>query len=327
MGAQLKPVAAPADTPAATDIGATGGGDLAVRAEKIKLGKRMTVGAAFHDIAASCCKQIDANHAAVGRGDAPEALHQMRVGLRRLRSALRLFGDLVALPVKLREELDWLQRQLGDARDWDVLAASTLPKVADALPDDVELVLVRLAAEARANALRAAAAQAVGSVRYAELMQHLGGWLEHAGWRGHRSPRQRRALDEPASAFAGDALRDSHRRLLKRGRELKDASASTRHRARIAAKQTRYAAEFFQSLYPKKQVRPFVQALTGLQDELGWLNDVAVADGLLKQLEQGEARLDGSAAYTRGYLASIARTDDRKLRQQWRAFKPMALPH
>lgn len=303
----------------------------AVRAAPLALNRQLSVEQGFRRIAANCREQIAANHAAVARGNAPEALHQMRVGLRRLRSALDLFSHLVELPEALRADLRWLGEQLGAARDWDVLAASTLPRVAEDLPDDMELVLVRLAAETRANELRATAAEAVSTERYAELMRNLGSWLHDEAWRSHCSAVQRNALARPTRRFADEVLEQSRKRLLKRGRKLRGAGAGakcdrTRHRVRIAAKRARYAAEFFQSLYPKRQVRGYIESLSRLQDELGWLNDTAVADGLLKKLQHGEARLDGSAAFMRGYLASSQHGGGRKLRKAWRSVKAARAP-
>ncbi|MES2260427.1 MAG: CHAD domain-containing protein [Pseudomonadota bacterium] len=316
MGALLE--LAPATLPS-TDT------TVAVKAEPLALERKMTVEQAFGHIVRNCLGQMQSNHTYVATGNAPEALHQMRVGLRRLRSALRMFRPLLSLPDQLRDELAWLSEELGAARDWDVLASSTLPSVADDLPGDMELVLVRLAAEARADELRAAAGAAVSTERYVALTQNLAHWLDGAHWREASNAQQRRALKKTVSGFAHATLEDAHERLLKRGSKLRGAKAAARHRVRIAAKQARYATEFFHSLYPAGQVKPFVKALSGLQDELGWLNDAAVADGLLKILQHGEARLDGSAAFTRGFLASHVHHDDRKLRKLWKAFEPMAL--
>ncbi|KQW89096.1 hypothetical protein ASC94_21780 [Massilia sp. Root418] len=319
-----------AQQPAAAEAQRAEPDTAAVRAAPLRLTRRLTAEQAFRRIAANCREQITANHAAVARGNAPEALHQMRVGLRRLRSALHLYAPLLELPEPLQADLRWLGEQLGAARDWDVLASSTLPRVAEDLPDDMELVLVRLAAETRANELRAAAADAVSTERYAELMRCLGEWLHDAAWRCHCSESQRSALDKPTLRFAAEALKRSRKRLLKRGRKLRTAGAKpgaqTRHRVRIAAKRARYAAEFFQSLYPRRLVRSYIERLATLQDELGWLNDTAVADRLLKKLQHGEARLDGSAAFTRGYLASAPRGGRRKLRKLWRSVTAARAP-
>ena len=331
-----------ADKPATADVHREVPDTAAVRAAPVTLTRQLSAEQAFRRIAASCREQIAANHAAVARGNAPEALHQMRVGLRRLRSALDLYAPLLELPEALRADLRWLGEQLGAARDWDVLASSTLPRMAESLPDDMELVLVRLAAETRANDLRAAAADAVSTERYVELMRNLGDWLHDAAWRGHCTARQRKTLSKLALGFADKALAQSRKRLLKRGRRLRASGANSgankgankgagrgakaRHRVRIAAKRARYAADFFQSLYPKRQVRTYIAGLAGLQDELGRLNDTAVADGLLKKLQHGEARLDGSAAFTRGYLASTTHGGRRKLRKLWRRVEKMRPP-
>ncbi|KQV90691.1 hypothetical protein ASD15_01005 [Massilia sp. Root351] len=319
-----------AEQPTIAEVHRAEADTAAVRAAPLTLNRQLSAEQAFRRIAANCREQIAANHAAVARGNAPEALHQMRVGLRRLRSALALYAPLLELPAALRSDLRWLGEQLGAARDWDVLASSTLPRVAEGLPDDMELVLVRLAAESRANDLRAAAADAVSTERYAELMRNLGGWLHDAAWRSHCTGRQRQALSQSALGFADEALAQSRARLLKRGRKLRlsgaHRGAKARHRVRIAAKRARYAAEFFQSLYPKRQVRPYIGSLAKLQDELGWLNDTAVADGLLKKLQHGEARLDGSAAFTRGYLASTTHGGKGKLRKLWRRVRQARAP-
>lgn len=323
-----------ADIPATAEVHRAEPDPAAVRAAPVALTRQLSAEQAFRRIADSCRAQIAANHAAVARGNAPEALHQMRVGLRRLRSLLELFAPLLALPEPLRADLHWLGGELGAARDWDVLAASTLARVAEDLPDDMELVLVRLAAETRANELRAAAADAVSAERYADLMRNLGSWLHDAAWRGHCTEWQRKALARSAPAFADEVLEHSRKRLLKRGRKLRskgaasraEASVAARHRVRIAAKRARYAAEFFQSLYPKKRVRPYIDTLARLQDELGWLNDSAVADRLLKKLQHGEARLDGSAAFTRGYLASSKQGSGQKLRKLWRRVEAVHAP-
>jgi triphosphatase len=95
---------------------------------------------------------------------------------------------------------------------------------------------------------------------------------------------------------------------------------------RIAAKKVRYATEFFQSLYPAKRVQPFVKALTTLQDRLGWLNDAAVATGLLQHLAQIQPDLAHTAGFVRGYLAGRTERDVRKLGKLWQQFTPMKLP-
>src|SRR5512136_1679849 len=83
---------------------------------------------AFRALCAVCVQHIEGNrYGALAAAD-PEYLHQMRVALRRLRTAFGLFSDALPRPVaaELLEELRWLTRALGRARDWDVFRAGTL---------------------------------------------------------------------------------------------------------------------------------------------------------------------------------------------------------
>ena len=100
---------------------------------------------------------------------------------------------------------------------------------------------------------------------------------------------------------------------------------------RIAAKKTRYATEFFASLFAARAVKPYVGRLAALQDELGWLNDVRVADRLLQQLPDGQpdhAELRLHAAFLRGYLAARAQSQgtDGSMHKAWRRFKAARSP-
>jgi triphosphatase len=122
-------------------------------------------------------------------------------------------------------------------------------------------------------------------------------------------------------------LDQESQRLLKRGNKLKGASVRERHRVRIAAKRTRYATEFFAALYPKKKVRPYVQALSSLQDYLGWLNDAAVAERLLGELSDADDGLREGAALVRGYLAADGERSEPTVRKLWKKFAPMHPPH
>ncbi len=164
-------------------------------------------------------------------------------------------------------------------------------------------------------------------------LQGLGSWVSGAGWRGLPAPAGQNKLQAPLARFAARMLAQYHAKLRKRGKLLRGKAAPTapatarvRHRVRIAAKKVRYAAEFFQSLYPLRRVRPYVDALTGLQDALGALNDVAVADGLLRQLADAHPDLAYSAGCVRGYLAARTERDARKLGKLWRQFSAIKLP-
>lgn len=298
----------------------------AVTARAPKLSRRMNVEAAFAAIMNNCIDQVQANDIGVAKFHDGECLHQMRVGLRRLRSALSMFEDVLSLPEPLQADLDWLVGELGPARDWDVLAETTLPKVQSALPTAMPLAELKLAASNQANETHASAAAAVASPRYARAMLALQNWVGSRGWRAALVPGDKTRLKMRVSAFARTILDKDQARLLKRGRKLSSASAESRHRVRIAAKKTRYAAEFFSSLYPERKVRPYVKALSHLQDELGWMNDAAVAERLLASLTEDDGALKEGAGFVRGYLAGRTQEGKAVLRERWKKFSRRSPP-
>ena len=112
----------------------------------------------------------------------------------------------------------------------------------------------------------------------------------------------------------------------KRGRALSAADPETLHRARIAAKKSRYATEFFASLYRGKQVRPYVKALAALQDELGRVNDAANAERMLGQLENARHDLAGAIAPVRAALKERASAGDSRARKLWKRYSAITLP-
>jgi CHAD domain-containing protein len=116
------------------------------------------------------------------------------------------------------------------------------------------------------------------------------------------------------------------RRLRKRAGALPNATPAARHRVRIAAKKARYGTEFFGSLFKPRSVRPYVKALAGLQDELGYLNDAAVADRLLGEMAAAQPQLAASIGFAKGFLAARVKNEDRKLLKLWRKFEPIARP-
>lgn len=296
----------------------------AVKATPPELKKRMSVEQSFQIIATSCLEQVRANEVGIVRFHDGECLHQMRVGWRRLRAALGMFKDFLRLPPHLEDELAWIVAQLGPARDWDVLVESTLPRVAQ---QGERLAEVEQAARSRCAAMRNHAAESVSSLRYEHLMHALQRWIDKRGWRDTRPPTARARLRTDITDVTSAILDTSHKRLRKRGRKLDGATPAQRHRVRIAAKKARYAAEFSAALYPGKRVAPYVKALSNLQDALGWLNDVAVADNLLARLADEQEGLRTASAAVRDRLALCEKTGMKQARKAWKKFAPLRAPH
>lgn len=299
---------------------------LLAKAEPVRLKADMRADDAMKAIATNCIAQIQGNESGVMQGGDPEHLHQMRVGLRRLRSLFKMFEDAAPLPDGMDLELRWLGEQLGAARDWEVLADDTLSQLMHGHPGEPALLPLQQAVLHEAQARRARAAQTLESVRYARLMLRLIAWLHGERWRQDAAPEQQKALAAPVKDFARRVMKDGQRRVARRARKLANADAPARHRLRIAAKRMRYATEFFASLYTPHQVRPFVRALSALQDTLGHLNDAAVARKALRELAARQPAQALGAGFVIGLLTEREPPALEKMCRRWKALRRMARP-
>ena len=122
---------------------------------------------------------------------------------------------------------------------------------------------------------RAAMRAALLSPAHARLILALARWLAEP----HRPDDS-----EPLAAFAARAGAARHRKLSRRAEGLDPFDAPRRHRLRIEAKRLRYALDTFEGLFPPKEARAYLDALSNLQDDLGAANDAHVAAGLLASL-------------------------------------------
>jgi inorganic triphosphatase YgiF len=277
-------------------------------AQRVALVPQMPVAQAFRCIAGECLAQLQGNVA--GLGPDPEYLHQARVAVRRLRSALGLFAATQpGAPADVVEELRWLMGCLGPARDWDVFATQTLPAIVEELAGNPALARLQADAARLRHAHRQAALEAVASQRYTRLVLTL----------GLRLVRQAEPQGDSVSlgGFAARMLARQHKRLRRRGRHHATLSPAERHALRIAAKKLRYAAEFFAGLYPRKRARPYLAALAALQDVLGALNDAAVTQRLLAELPAPRGQAAGIVG---GWMARAGRERLAGLDRAWRDF-------
>jgi inorganic triphosphatase YgiF len=265
---------------------ATGAAPAWRKAEPPALSRDASVDDAVQTILRNCVEHWCANEAAACDGSDPEGVHQMRVAIRRLRSAFSGFGRLIdpAERARLSGAAKTIVNGLGAARDWDVFLTELLAPVAAARPNDA--ALMRLADAAKAARARgyAEARAAIQAPSYTHYMLQLRRWIEARGWRDGATARAVAWLGRPVVDFATHRLGKRHRNALERGGNFAELSPTARHRARIALKKLRYATEFFEALYPKKRTRSYLAALKELQDDLGHLNDVAVAEKLIGSL-------------------------------------------
>jgi inorganic triphosphatase YgiF len=243
----------------------------AVFAEPIELGKRMTAIEGFQVIARSALRHFSGNVDAVRHLD-PEGVHQMRVGLRRLRAAISLFSK--ALPgtktEEIKTELRWLTGELARARELDVFLEEKIGPVArEITPRRGGKAIAKQFAEKRAEALEEAR-KAVDSARCRALLVDVLEWIE--AQRG-RTDVANSELGEFAAKLLGRRLRRAH----KDAGKLQEMTAPERHKFRIRMKKLRYSGEFFESLFRSKRDRKALARLSKhtkkIQDALGSLND------------------------------------------------------
>jgi len=262
------------------------------RAQSLDLPAHASVGDALLAVIGNCLEHIQHNETGVIDSEDAETLHQMRVGVRRLRSALKLFDDAAPCPPALLEDVEWLGEELGAARDWDVLLTSTLPRVAASPGGQQGMLGLQALVLDTARAKRRAAAAAVQSPRYTHLMLTLGSWMLQT------AP----LLEDSADQFSRHTLQQLHRQLLKRANRMDDSAPRTAHRTRIAAKRARYALEFFHAYYRRKGARDYLKALSDIQEELGRHNDLVVAAQMLHELAEQHKTAEAAIQFARGYL-------------------------
>ncbi len=243
--------------------------------------------AALREGVRSALSQLAANASWLAAGSLQaEHVHQARVGLRRVRSLLREFGDW-------SEEVDarWLETarevfgQLSAARDRDALAEWLWPRLHEAGAPPFAL-------EAAADAVDPAAV-----LRAATTTQWLLDMLAFA-----HAP----AADDDAApradlrTLARRPLARLHRQVHRAGRAFDTLDEAARHRARKRLKRLRYAAEALSSLWPAAAWAAYLRRLRDAQDALGRLQDIAVAEPMLRDA----AAREPGAAFGLGYIAA-----------------------
>jgi inorganic triphosphatase YgiF len=294
------------------------------RARDVVFEPDSTPQAALAAIGADCIAQVETNAAGMLAASDPEYLHQLRVGWRRVRSLLKL-AALVAPADRiapLEQELRALGAVLGPARDCDVFALETLPKVAAEFRGERDIARLRARAGVRRRRLSGLARDTVATPRFQQLLLALGAFFAAIA----RAPVDV-SMPVPAREWIRPVLEARHRSLRKRAKHVHRIGAAERHRARVAAKKLRYAAEFFASLFPGTRARAYVAALSKLQSVLGRLNDLEVAAKLTDELAPREGTDVGTAhasGVVRGWLAASLATELKRLRDTQRAFRKCA---
>lgn len=275
-------------------------------AEPIEAGD--SVGVAARKIVTAQLARLRAADPGTRVGRDPEALHEQRVAVRRLRAATRTFA--VGIPARQREtlagELRWLGQELGAVRDFDVQLANLAWHAGHVGRDTRQsLEAFQRHLESERAARRAALVAALDSPRYFRL---LGALERFAASPPPRRPRGDAAL--PVAAAGRRAVKRALRRVMTCGDAVGELpEAEDLHALRIRTKRLRYLLE---SLKPISGApgRKLIKQLVRLQDVLGRFNDAIVAAGSVRAYRDGPAA--GADEGVRRTLTALADTQLRR---------------
>jgi triphosphatase len=262
----------------------------AVHAEPVALDPMMSVEAALQEIGRACLAQLLHNEAAALAME-PEGVHQMRVAVRRIRSAISSFKKLLPAADRRRvsDELAWIVDILGRARNLDVFGTDLLQPARAALSHEAGIDDLAAALDRSLEAAYGRVERAILSKRHAAGMLRLSHWFETRGWRD--GPAERSALlSSPIGVLAPRLLDRRWHEVRKRSKRFGRLTAPQRHKLRIAAKKLRYTMELLGSLFDQDDLQEFMKRLKRLQDDLGYANDVRVARDILPELCAGARR-------------------------------------
>ncbi|MBS3917016.1 MAG: CHAD domain-containing protein [Sulfuritalea sp.] len=265
---------------------------------------------AFRAIAVACLVQFQMNELGAAAED-PEFIHQMRVALRRLRSALRTFRPLLpdGFEPAVVPPLRALARALGEKRDWDVLAEEIVRPACSAFSGDARLAALEAAVGRMRRQAREAAQRALAAPEHAVFLLDLAARLHPTGTchkgKGWHPSSGRDADSGPfemdLAAFAARRLNRLHRKALALGSAAADLDPARLHALRIGVKRLRYAIEFFVPLCRARDAQKALAALAALQDSLGALNDLARAGALLEQCMDDDPALREAVSLVGGW--------------------------
>jgi CHAD domain-containing protein len=244
----------------------------------------MACDTAFRIIARRHLAAVLAQHEGTCRGD-PDALHQIRIALTHLRTAIRFFSPMVddALRPKVWIELKWLNSQLGLVRDLDVAIERVVAESGDELAVIAEL---QHWDEKRAESHRLLT-RALQSARYRRLVEQTSSWIESGPWSTARSKEAFRLRRCPLADHATAQLTEWERTLLRRARKLRKLDVEKRHRLRILNKRLTYSIESLEDLFADKSLtkqKSILKQLRKAQKSLGQLNDDARGQTLAASL-------------------------------------------
>lgn len=272
-----------------------------------------------------CLAQIAENMILVLETEQPEGPHQLRIGLRRLRTAAGIFGPALggAALAPMASRARDLGRVVGQLRDLDVLIGEVVPDGAAGADAAARAALLDHLVAARAVTRTRVRAELAGPEATGFLFD-LGKLIESRGWLDPADWAQTTRLATPVADVATALLETAYLKVRKRGRRIREKDDEALHELRKSLKTLRYTAEMLEPVHSHDAAQEFVAVLRKLQDIFGSRNDAAMAAEMLGSPE-APAREDPAGqravGWILGTLEERSRRDTEALYDRWDAFR------
>jgi triphosphatase len=249
--------------------------------------------------------------------DDPHAAHQLRIGLRRLRSALNALrglavsDSLTAFERAARE----VGSSVGALRDADVLISAIYAPIQATASDKSGFADLHAALTRYRRAKREEVRARLQGPVWTRLQLYLTLWP--------RTLEENERLVRPIKKVARKVLRKAWKKSARYGANIDRLNGEQRHQMRKALKKMRYQAEFFAPLFSTAKSEAFIRQLRALQDVFGYINDVRMAARLIEIGTQPAPSSDvaRAASYTLGRHEAEAEHVWRGALPAWRALR------
>jgi triphosphatase len=251
----------------------------------LRLDPRSSIERAFLLIAEACLRQYFINEELIGATRDSEAVHQARIGMRRLRAAFTLFRPIVAGDdvSEVMSGLKWVSDLLGKARDLDVFIKGELKRLELEHPGVPGVEVLAQTVRTMRDDAYVSLRDALRSERYRRLMAALLRCIHFGDWRMSQAPDLVAEREQRFVRFARKELaRRENSIAKKKGWLTKDALQ--RHRIRIKAKKLRYMTEFLEVCASSKSLLRSQRNLERVQDLLGTMNDSIAKERLVGKI-------------------------------------------
>jgi len=217
------------------------------------------------------------------RGQDPEGVHQIRISLRRIRTALIVFKPVINTKnsQKLAKKTKKFASILDNARDLDVYILMNSTKKADSFIKD--------AAISERHKAYKCVKKLVKSKSFRNCLRRCKKWVKNGKWQNKALPEKKQ--NKALKSFASSTLNKLMNVIIIQGQQPERLNDLALHKLRIDCKRLRYTTEFFIALYDEITIITFLEKLKALQDSLGDIHDVFIQNQLYYKLLKNNKKI------------------------------------